>query len=263
MQRNKLIWILVIFLATTTIAITVDKSSANNSEKPEISPESTPPVPTVTEFLSKYGVVDYAGVDSLLPSEQQKRQRISRRYDRQGWVQANPHPETGMVGRVSDEKRPPAIPVEESDLVITGRVETVATYLSTDKKGVYSEFKIQVGTVLKTNASTNTEKLGEFVTADRAGGSVRYPNNHVVLYLDSMEGLPEVGKEYVLFLKDDQDSENFLILTGYEMQESKTVPLDPWRPVDDIKKQGKLDFLKTVREKVSRVNTDRENWGKP
>ncbi|MFN0277736.1 MAG: hypothetical protein ACKVRN_03945 [Pyrinomonadaceae bacterium] len=248
MKSNKIIWVLVALLVATTIAITFDAQDVISQDQSTISPKGTPP-PDRPDF-SKYGIANYESVESLEASELEKRKRTSKRYDNEGWVVKFPHHDTGKIGRVKEEEPPPIIPVEESDLIVSGKAVSVKSYLSNDKSSVYSEFTIKINQILK-NSVTAELKAEDKIIIDRAGGVVRYPNGQEVLYLDSDDGLPEAGREYVLFLQADKESENYKVVTLYEVQENRTLPLDSGRNVDDIKRMGKHDFLRTVRQRLS------------
>ncbi|MBA2333909.1 MAG: hypothetical protein H0V90_03120 [Blastocatellia bacterium] len=253
MKSNRIIWGIVSLVVLITIAVTTGTLDGLGQEKSGLLPKATPP--TDGPDFSKYGITDYDAVVSVAASESERRMRKSQRYDSQGWVQRNSHPETGKIGRYTEREPPPTIPTEESDLIVTGRIAGVTAHLSNDKRGVYSEFTVKVDQVPKNIVPIDIER-GSLITVDRAGGVVRYPNGQTVLYLDSEDGLPEVGREYLMFLTSDKKSENYAIRTLYELQETRTVPLDHGRRMDDIKRMGKSDFVKSVREKLSRPVVD-------
>jgi hypothetical protein len=261
-MRNRLMWLLLIGFVLVTVFTIYDVPSALSTTLSLVVPRATPPVDP--RLGGKYGITDYLGADSqsLEASERDKRQRISSRYDGQQWVERNPHPETVKVGRFTEEPAPAVIPTEDSDLIVVGKVLDLTTHLANDKGSVYSEFKVKVDQILKNGVAVEI-KPSEVITVDREGGLVRYPNGQFVLYEDSVEKLPEAGREYLLFLKGDRISENYQILTGYELKESSTIPLDRGRPTTEIKAQGKSSFILTVQEKLSESNRDKESRKKP
>lgn len=255
MKFNRLMWIVVVLLVSSTVAVTLGTRGANErgiSSTPE--PQSTPPE------ISKYGIADYNTDEPLDPTEREQRRSKNQRYDKEDWVEKNPHPETGMVGRHTEGEPPPAMPTEESSLIVVGRVVGLRTFLSNDKTGVYTEYNIKVDQILKNNHSLELSQ-GKSITIDRAGGVVRYPHGQNVIYLDSDNELPENGGEYLLFLRSKGESENFAVIRLYELQATKTVALDRGRAVDDIERMGKSDFVKAVKDKVSRPAHNKE--GKP
>ncbi len=251
MKSNRIIWGIVSLVVFITIAVTTGTLDGRSQAGFAVLPKATPPI----DEFSKYGVADYYAEETSALRERERRRRTNHRYDSQGWVQRNPHPETGKIGRHTEKEPPPMMPTDESDLIVTGRITAVAVHLSNDKSGVYSELTVKVDQVLKNNIPIDIER-GSLITVDRAGGIVRYPNGQMVLYLDSEDGLPEVGREYLMFLTSDKKSENYAIRTLYELQETRTVPLDHGRRMDDIKRMGKSDFVKVVREKLSRPVVD-------
>jgi hypothetical protein len=248
MKSNKIFSVSVALLVSMTIAVTFGVQDVISQDRSTISPKQTPQ--RDGPDFSKYGIADYDANELPKGPELEKRKRKSKRYDREGWVVKYPHPDTGKIGRVTEKEPPPTIPTEESDLIVSGKVVNVKAYLSNDKSSVYSEYTIKVNQILKNRIDTEL-KTEDSITFDRSGGVVRYSNGQEVLYLDSDDGLPEVGREYALFLQADKRSENYKIVTLYELQENHTVPLDFGRNVDDIKRMGKGDFLLSVRQRLS------------
>jgi hypothetical protein len=247
MKNDRVIWIVVALLTSATGPAPANTRHGLSHDTPIVQTKPTPP--TEPWSSKRFATVDYESKESLEPAEKERRKLINQRYDKQEWVRTNPHPETGMVGRVIEDEPPPTIPAKESHLIISGRVVKVSTHLSNDKTGVYSEYRIKVDKVFKRGGSIDLE-AGGFITVDRAGGKVRYPNGQTVIYLDSVKGLPEVGLEYVMFLTDDKYSNNYPILTLYELHETKTVPMDSGRNTDEIKRKGKTDFIKAIQENL-------------
>jgi hypothetical protein len=80
----------------------------------------------------------------------------------------------------------PALPVKESNVVVTGVVLGSKAHLSANKKGVFSEFKIAMQSVFKKTGAEILE--GIVIAADRIGGHVKYPNGPVPAL--TMHGLP-------------------------------------------------------------------------
>jgi hypothetical protein len=240
-------WLLVLLFVSATTAVTLDaRGGIGRMIDSAPQPKGTPP------DIDKYGTAEYDAQELTDPTEREKRRKKNQRYDKEGWVEKSPHPDTGMVGRHTEVEPPAALPTAESDLIVTGRVVGLQTHLSNDKTGVYTEYKIKVDQVLKNALSLDLSK-GSSIDIDRAGGVVRYPHGQSVIYRDSDKGLPENGREYILFLKSAPNSENYEVITLYELRDADTVPLDSGRKLDDIKRMGKSDFLNSLREKVSRL----------
>jgi len=235
-------WGIVALVLLVTIAISFG-SRQSYSQKESVKAKSS-------EDLSKYAVADYDAPESSNAAEREERKQKNSRYDNQKWVIKKPHPEDSGVGLFDEIPPPPLIPDVESDLVIVGEIINVSAHLSNDKRGVYSEFTIKVKQILKNDLSKKVEQGGQ-VTADRAGGFVRYPNGQKVLYMPSTRALPMSGEEYLFFLKNDKKGPNYEIITGYELKENDIKPLDTGRDFDEFKKLGGLNFINTVRNQIS------------
>jgi len=132
-------------------------------------------------------------------------------------------------GAVTDETpAEAALPTYNSDAVVIGNITSAAAYLSEDKTNVYSEFALQVSQVLKSPLSGLDPEVPLLVL--RPGGGVRFPSGNVKYVLVSGRGFPHVNKRYLLFLKYDNLSQSFYIVTGYELSDGKVVPLDSVPP---------------------------------
>ncbi|MDQ4119952.1 MAG: hypothetical protein M3209_00610 [Acidobacteriota bacterium] len=237
----------LVFLTTITVSLGVTSSFGQTDSSKEQSKNGY-------EDLSKYAVTDYNVPEAENAQEAEKRKLKNQRYDKEYFVSKNPHPETGGVSRGASRSEeiapPPIIPVAESNLVVVGKVVNVTAHLSNDKSGIYSEFIIRVEQILKNDTSKKVIQ-GESVSADRAGGFVRYPNGQKVLYRYSERNLPQVGSEYVFFLVSDKQSPNYEILTLYELKESKVIPLDSGRSFNDFKDASKQNFIEAIRNKMA------------
>jgi hypothetical protein len=64
-------------------------------------------------------------------------------------------------------------------------------------------------------------------------------------------GLPQVGSEYLLFLRHDWKEPNCRITTLYQLHDSHTITLDTGRRLDEVRRMGRSTLLKTVREKLA------------
>ena len=255
MKSNKITWVFVVLLVAITIAITFDVKNVISQNQSNISPTTTPPLSTPD--FSEYGVADYERLEALDGNGLERRKRISSRYDREGWVVKYPNADTVKIGRITEKEPPPAFPIDESDLIVMGKIVSVKAYISNDKSSVYSEFTIKIRQTLKNRVTTEL-KPEDSITIDRPGGVVRYPNGQTVLYLDSDQDLPASGREYVLFLKADKTSGNYKVVTLYEAREHSIVPLDFGRNLDDIKRMGKDRFLRAIRERLSDISSKKK-----
>lgn len=131
----------------------------------------------------------------------------------------------------------PALPVEQSNAIVIGKVTDRRAVLMDDKFGIYSEFSIKISEILK-------DDLGGFfidqvITTSRPGGAVRFPSGKVQEYTISLQGYPQQDKSYVLFLKRDEFGD-YSIVTGYEVSGSMVQPLDGKRNLP--KNESDLQF---------------------
>jgi hypothetical protein len=175
-----------------------------------------------------FPATDYAVTAQADPKERAKRDAKGKKYNRSETA-IDPHLVT-----VSDiyywDAGMPSLPVDQSDAVIIGEVTAAEAHLSSDKTGIYSEFTIQIGQILKNDLQTPLAFPGS-VVAERTGGRVRFPSGQVSLMYVSNLGMPQVGKRYVLFLTHNfpyqvRRDEDYRILTGYELLDGCVVPLD-------------------------------------
>lgn len=119
--------------------------------------------------------------------------------------------------------RMPALPVEQSNAVVLGKVTDRRAVLMDDKLGIYSEFSIKVSEIFEDDL--NGFFIDQVITASRVGGAVRYSSGKIQKYTVSRLNYPQNEKEYVLFLKRDELGD-YSILTGYEVNGNVVQPLD-------------------------------------
>jgi hypothetical protein len=126
---------------------------------------------------------------------------------------------------VSNSSENPAMPVVLSDVVVIGEVVKAEAFLSNDRTNVYSEFEIRVSEALK-NKSAETIEVGSSIDVVRKGGSVRLASGKVLRRGGFYERMPLVGQKYLLFLKTQSETQDFKLLTGYELRSGSVFPLD-------------------------------------
>lgn len=169
--------------------------------------------------------VDYNAPSSRDVVEKARRDVRGKRFDGSLRV-AEPHPQAGAGGILDSWMQTlPAMPVTASDAIVTGDVTDAHAYLSPDKTGVYVEYRVRVDEVLKQNSAAPI-LTGGVVDAQREGGRVRFPSGRVQSYITHYQGVPLKGRRYSLFLKRYQQTDVFILLTGYEHREGRVYPLD-------------------------------------
>ena len=159
------------------------------------------------------------------PKTNQLRTEKRKRYD-DSLNLVSTHPQPGEAESITTSDgffNFPALPVKESNVVVTGVVLESMAHLSANKKVVFSEFKIAVQSVFK---KTNDEILeGTVITADRIGGYVKYPNGQTVLCRVVGLNMPHVGSRYLFFINPNK-KRDYTILTAYELTSEGVYPLD-------------------------------------
>lgn len=199
-----------------------------------------------------------ASYDAAAPAEAKEadlRKLRGRRYDNWGVVNETTK-KGGMT--INGGIEYPALPVADSDLIIIGEVVEARAYLSNDKSGVYSEFMTRVNETLKQSAPASLA-LGSVLTIERPGGRVKFPAGGVVKFRIIGQGMPRQGRQYLLFLKHNEERRNYTILTGYELRADKVFPIDgahasignrTW-PYDTYKGVDKLSLLSDLQKEIS------------
>lgn len=159
------------------------------------------------------------------------------------------------------------LPLKESDTVIVGEVSGARAFLSNDKTGVFSEFEVDVTKVLHNNGTPVVE--GSKITTEREGGVVRFEDGRLLRYKVLRQGLPRTKGRYLFFLKYNDLGNDYLIVTGYKLDDGRVTPLDG----TDIKEAtGKLPFsvydgasedviIKDVRESILRHSGEKMRKG--
>ena len=204
-------------LATFTVAIVLAITGLG-AQNPE-----TPNALKVKE--DKLPIVNFDAPEPGNAQEKARRNARGKCFDG-GLMVAEPHPDAGARGFIDSwMQNLPALPVDASDAIVIGDITNAQAYLSPDKTGLYTEYTVRVDEVLK-QFSAMPIVTGGFVDAQREGGRVRFPSGRVQSYLAHYQGVPVVGRKYVLFLKRYQQTDVFFLLTGYEQREGHVYPLD-------------------------------------
>lgn len=162
----------------------------------------------------------------------------------------------------SSQPDEPAIPASSSDAIVTGTVKEVNAYISTDRTTVYSEVTLNIEEVLK-GAPRYPLVSGLTLSAERRGGAVRFPSGKILRRGHLGRNIPEAGRRYLLFLKYNEDGEDFSIVTGYQLLDNRVLPLDgmvdlekggnfrPFRNYEQYRNAEVPTFLKQVRALIN------------
>jgi hypothetical protein len=156
----------------------------------------------------------------------------------------------GLVGVDSGHYYRDPFPFSLSDTVIVGQVTTGQAYLSDDKRDIYSEFNVSVQEARTISSAERHIQSGDSVVVERYGGAIRLPS----------------GKRYLLFLKYDPSTEDFHIVTGYQLDGEHTYQLDVYsysdrnndKLIHPLREQGQTE--RQVRDRVKAIAPP--NWEK-
>ncbi len=212
--------------------------------------------PSQKEIREQLPIADAFPAENVDQKEKEKRQKRNARHDneRREPITEAPYPIT-VINNSHWWQSLPAIPVTESDVILIGEINDARAFLSNDRTGIYSEFTISVGEVLKNNGGFKIT-TGAEIDAERSGGAVRFPSGAIQKYVIANQHFPLVGRTYILFLKRDGDQE-FSIVTAYELRSEQVLPLDGASnangarlPFDVYKGSDVSSFLDIVRNAI-------------
>lgn len=203
------------------------------------------------EFNSQFPTALYDAPEEADSEKKVKRKLKNKRYDNRGGLVSNELPidDGGESVLFTHFDSIAGLPASESDIVVAGEVLDAQAYVSNNKKGVYSEFTIRIDEILKNNSTNITQ--GSSITVDREGGFVRYKNGKTRLHWIGGTGMPRVGRRYVLFLKNPENTPNYEIITGYELKSDGIANLDGSEQFRAYRGMDEAVFMKAVREAIT------------
>lgn len=144
----------------------------------------------------------------------------------------------------------PALPANQSNIILIGEILSSQAYLSNNKSGIYSEFEIRIERVLKDENQTLIANTT--IDVEREGGRVKLPSGQVTRYSINGQYMPRVGKRYLLFLTCSDPAQVSQIITGYELREGKVFSLDgPGDTFALYKWADETSFLTAVQDAIS------------
>ncbi|HXU34839.1 MAG TPA: hypothetical protein VN937_00470 [Blastocatellia bacterium] len=144
----------------------------------------------------------------------------------------------------------PPLPVTESQVIAIGDVTDAAAFQSEDRTGVYSEFSIKIIDILK-NKTAFPLTVGGLIVTGREGGVVRLKSGSLFLVRINDQGMPRVDRRYLFFLKYDNESQTYHIVTAYELKSERVIPLDGGDQFSAYRGQDVRAFLNLVHETVA------------
>ena len=138
-----------------------------------------------------------------------------------------------------------------ANCVVIGSVRKAAAFVSQDRTSVYSDFTIEVESILKQDRLQPVAETSQ-VIGDRQGGSIRFPSGHITDFMVRGEGYPAVGARYVFFLARWEDQVgHYNISTAYQLNGGKVYPIDDRRPYTDYEGVPEEQFLQSVRSAIA------------
>lgn len=117
------------------------------------------------------------------------------------------------------------VDLQESAVIVVGTVSSRQPYLSLDHSRIFTEFVVDVESLLKTDRELDPSTRS--VTLDRHGGALRLASGRVVRDNTLLCGLgwPEVGGRYVLFARRIHDGKDLEFFHGYRLVDGKALPI--------------------------------------
>jgi len=234
MKKRKIfpVLVLMIFLALLTGVVASLRFSDTTGDLQKGNQNGPrPPVKKAEEDF--YTIADYSASGPADPQKRTLRKLRSKRYNMRSSKGVDPkrftiteQRESSFGGPPSHAPIEPALPAAQSDAVVIGEVIDAEAFLTEDKTSILSEFTIHVTELLKENPLAPFS-VGQSLNAIRAGGAVRFPSGKLIRYGHEGKPLPRVGRQYVFFLKyNDDGGRDYLILTAYEVRGGLIFPLD-------------------------------------
>jgi hypothetical protein len=186
----------------------------------------TPVAPSAKPPLYSLGpITDY---HAALPNSSDVLQfRRSERYN----IPDSTLPELGEDGEVGLVELPPThskkdpMPFDANDAVVVGTVTAGQSYLSNDKRDIYSEFKVKLQEIIQ-NSDTVYLRTSDSIDIQRKGGGIRLPSGKVLTRSVLADSMPQIASRYLLFLKYDQSTGDYAVLNGYQLAGNEVYRLD-------------------------------------
>ena len=196
------------------------------------------------DLVKRYPTAD---VDEVPPADATKRAALRQRQARYNDIPfGTPGAEDEAVAYVPEGRFDfPALPVNESDVIVIAQVTNANAHPSENKKNVFSEFETRVDEVLK---GSDLVTRSSMVIVERLGGYLKYRNGRKVLFFIPGYGMPEVGTRNVFFLKDLRPG--FSIVTAYELNPNGVLALDQSKHFRQFNGQSESTFLTTLRDAI-------------
>jgi hypothetical protein len=133
--------------------------------------------------------------------------------------------EVGLVELPRTHSKKDPMPFDASDAVVVGTVTAGQSYLSNDRRDIYSEFKVKLGEIIQ-NSDAVYLRANDSIDIQRKGGAIRLPSGKVLTRAVLADSKPQLGSRYLLFLKYDENTQDYAVLNGYQLAGSEVYRLD-------------------------------------
>ena len=145
---------------------------------------------------------------------------------------------------------PMGLPISGSIIVI-GAATSGKAYLNQDHTGVFSEYKLAVTAVLKPDPD-NAISTQDEIPAWLPGGTLQFPSGHIVHFIIAGCNYPEIGTQYVFFLRrPDKTVKDYIISTAYSTKDQIVSPLDDQNDQRSYEGMPVKEFLDKLRQEIS------------
>jgi len=124
------------------------------------------------------------------------------------------------------------LPFDTSDAVVVGLVKTGQAYLSNDKRRIYSEFSVELRDVIKSPTGPYLI-AGDLIDVQREGGRLKLPSGKVLVRGATANSMPLPGRRYLFFLRYSPDTQDYALVTGYQLAGARVYRLDERSFEDD------------------------------
>lgn len=247
MHITKTTWFVfgcVLVVMTLSVTVFKDSPSSAQSDQSRVRPGKQL---THEELVKRYPVAEF---DDPEPADPTQRAALKQRKLRNNEEHTfgEPSSEVGAIGWFPENNFDfPALPINESDVIVVGQVLGARAHRSENKLNVFSEFDVSVGEVMKGQSFTVNEP--KVIVVERTGGYVRYPNGRKVLFFVQGYGMPNVGTRNVFFLK--VVDQGFRVVTIYELGPDGVLPLDLSNQFQRFQGEKESVFLDTLRRAIT------------
>lgn len=243
--------VVVLFLGFVIVIVLTATAALRNEQEAVAANQRQKKTPEMVKAENRLPVTDFDAPEPTDPKIREKRSAKDGKFESSDLVIDDSADIVTSTSHWAAELS--AIPANKSDVIVVGNVTNAQAYTSHSKTHVYSEFTVQVVEVIKNDVS-NPITVNSSIDVDRIGGRVRFPNGRVGQYFIIGQHMPEVGKQYLLFITKSDGKGDYNILTGYEIQDGIIHPLDhpsTGHPITTREGSNATSFLNEVRAAVA------------